>query len=88
VARPKGPEDRTRSAKPESGPGFHERFEKIAVRAKLNATITSSALDSAADPSGRVDTSSRPIRVENPDSTARRSNGQAEALVPCNRIGF
>jgi hypothetical protein len=55
--------------------GFHERLEKIAVRAKRNAAVTSSALDLAVDESGRVDTSSRPIRVEYPDSMARRRNG-------------
>src|SRR3981081_755176 len=81
-------EDPKCSSKPASGSAAHQRLEKIAVRAKRNADVTTAALDLAVHPSGRVDTSSRPIRVDNPDSTARRSNGQAEAFVPCSRIGF
>src|SRR5260221_5319821 len=50
------------------------------------AAATNSALDAATEPSGKIFTSSRPIRVENPDANARRSNGQAEASAPCNRI--
>jgi hypothetical protein len=71
-----------------SGSAFHERLEKKALRARRNAAVTNSALDLAGDPSGSVDTSSRPIRVDNPNSMACLSNGQAEASVPCNKIGF
>src|ERR1700751_4533846 len=51
------------------------------------AAATNSLLEAATEPSGRALTSSKPMRVEKPDSSARRANGHADALSPCKRIG-